>query len=505
MMKRKKVLFMRFVDDPRNNLFCGTVLALALTLLGCRSDAPPPETRDDGQGEVEARIENVVAGLTTAVRIQGESPQRMKLQDRMEYYGVPGVSVAVFTDGRIDWARGFGWANRERETPVTPDTLFQAASISKPVAGLAALSLVESGVVELDRDVNVYLESWKVPPGEQSDEKPVTIRGLLSHTAGMTVHGFPGYASSVELPTVEQVLNGKAPANTAAIVNDTVPGKQWRYSGGGYTVLQHLMTDVTGEALASFLAKRVFEPLGLKNSTYEQPLPESRRQQAASAHTADGVPIEGLFFTYPELAAAGLWTTPGDLAQIAMEVQRSLHGESNRILSRDMTEQMLEPVLNDYGLGFGVFERGGRRYFGHGGSNKGFRCRLVASVEGGVGVAIMTNGDRGDTVADELLRAIASEYGWGGFESEERKAITLDATDLEQLSGTYEIPDSGEIQVILEGGKLYLDGLVFAKELLYASEPDRLFLLNGFQFDVERAADGSVAALASGSIVAHRK
>ncbi len=491
--------------ERRLRQVCGAALVTTLALWGCQPDDPNPSSRDDGKNGTEAKIERVVAGLTPAISIQGEELRGMKLQDRMEYYGVPGVSVAVFADGRIEWARGFGWADAEQKTPVTPGTLFQAASISKPVAGLAALSLVEEGVVALDRDVNGYLESWKVPPGEQNDEKPVTIRGLLSHTAGMTVHGFPGYASSVELPTVEQVLDGKAPANTAAIVNDTVPGKEWRYSGGGYTVLQHLMTDVTGEAFASVLAKRVFEPLGLKNSTYEQPLPESRRQQAASAHTAAGAPIEGLFHTYPELAAAGLWTTPSDLAQIAMEVQRSLRGESNRILSRDMTEQMLEPVLNDYGLGFGVFERGGRRYFGHGGSNKGFRCRLVASFEGGVGVAIMTNGDRGDTVGDELLRAIASEYGWGGFESEERKAITLDATDLEQLSGTYEIPDSGEVQVILEGGKLYLDGLVFAKELLYASEPDRLFLLNGFQFEVERAADGSVVALASGSIVANRK
>jgi hypothetical protein len=188
-----------------------------------------------------------------------------------------------------------------------------------------------------------------------------------------------------------------------------------------------------------------------------------------------------------------------------MEVQRSLHGESNRILSRDMTEQMLEPVLNDYGLGFGVFERGDRRYFGHGGSNQGFRCRLVASVEGGFGAVVMTNGERGDDLVDELLRAIAAEYGWAGFESEERQAIPFDAAMTEQLAGVYEIPGGGEVKVFEEGGKLRIDGLIFSKEPLYASEPDRLFLLNGLQLEVERAADGSVAALASGPIVANKK
>jgi CubicO group peptidase (beta-lactamase class C family) len=501
----RKFLFMRFVEEHSYNLFGGTVLAATLVLLGCQSDAPGQATRKDGQGETEARIERVVRGMTTAIRVQDEPPQKMKLLDRMKHYGVPGVSVAVFTNGRIEWARGFGWADAERKTPVMPETLFQAASISKPVAGLAALSLVEEGVVALDHDVNGYLESWNVPPGEQSNDNPVTIRGLLSHTAGMTVHGFPGYASSAKLPTVEQVLDGTPPANTAAILNDTAPGNEWRYSGGGYTVLQHLMTDVTGEAFAPLLAKRVFEPLGLMNSTYEQPLPQSRRQRAASAHGEDGVPVEGFFHTYPELAAAGLWTTPSDLAQIAMEVQRSLRGEANRILSREMTEQILEPGLNDWGLGFSTFERGGRRYFGHGGSNEGFRCRLVASLEGGYGAAVMTNGARGDSVVDELLRAIAAEYGWVGFESEERKAITLDAALKRELAGTYEIQGRGELQILQKEGKLYLDGMILQEELLYASERDQLFLLNGFQLEVARTDDGSVAALTSGSIVANKK
>jgi CubicO group peptidase (beta-lactamase class C family) len=505
MMKLKKIPLMQFLFEHRLGLVCGIALATILASWGCQRDGPNPSSRDAAKRGTEARIGRVVAGLTPAIQIQGEPFQRMKLQDRMEHYGVPGVSVAVFIDGRMDWAQGFGWADAEKKSPVTEETLFQAASISKPVAGLAALSLVEEGVVALDRDVNDYLKSWKVPPGKQTSDHPVTIRGLLSHTAGMTVHGFPGYASSAELPTVEQVLDGTSPANTAEIVNDAVPGKAWRYSGGGYTVLQLLMTDVADEAFAPLVAKRVFEPLGLNHSSYEQPLPESRRPQSASAHTATGVPIEGSFHTYPELAAAGLWTTPSDLAQIAMEVQRSLRGESNRILSRDMTNEMLEPVLNDYGLGFGLFERGGRRYFGHGGSNEGFRCRLVASLEGGFGAAVMTNGERGDALTAELLRAIGAEYSWAGFESQERKAIALDDAMKKDLAGTYEVPGLGELQILQEDGKLLLDGLIFSKERLYASDTDSLFSLNGQDIEVERADDGTVTALTSGSIVAKRK
>ena len=496
---------MRFVEDRHYFRLCRAVVAVTLLSLGCQADGPSPTVGDVATSETEARIGRVVAGLTTAIHIQGEPFQRMKLQDRMEHYGVPGVSAAVFVDGRIDWAQGFGWANGEEKTPVTPETLFQAASISKPVAGLAALSLVEEGVVSLDRDVNEYLESWNVPPGEQSSEHPVTIRGLLSHTAGMTVNGFPGYDSSAELPTVEQILDGTRPANTAAIVNDTVPGEAWRYSGGGYTVLQVLMTDVAGEAFAPLLARRVFEPLGLNNSTYEKPLPESRWPQSSTAHTTAGVPIEGLFHTYPELAAAGLWTTPSDLAQIAIEVQRSLRGESNRILGQDMTKQMLEPGLNDWGLGFSTFERGGRRYFGHGGSNEGFRCRLVASLEGDFGAVIMTNGERGDDLAAELFRAIAAEYGWTGFESQEREAIPLDDAVRKELAGTYEVPGLGELRILREGGNFVLDGSIFDKERIYASDIDSLFTLSGQDFDVERADDGSITALTSGSIVAKKK
>jgi CubicO group peptidase (beta-lactamase class C family) len=420
------------------------------------------------------------------------------------------VSIAVFTDGEMLWARGFGLADAETGEPVTENTLFQAASISKPVAGLAALSLAEEGVIDLDRDVNDYLETWKVPPGKQSAEKPVTVRGLLTHTAGMTIHGFPGYAASAEVPTVTQILDGEPPANTEPIRNDLVPGTERRYSGGGYTVMQLLMTDVTGKDFPSLLEEKVLGPLSLKNSTYRQPLPESRRPQAASAHDSKGQRIEGLFHTYPELAAAGLWTTPSNLAAVAIEVQRSLRGESNRVLSQTMTQQMLETGLEGQGLGFGTSELGGHRYFGHGGSNEGFRCRLVASREGGFGVAIMTNGERGGALYEELTRAVAEEYGWPGFEPRVREAVTLTDAQKLEIAGTYETEGLGEseifvLEISLEEGELWMSGIMFDRERVYAIGPDELFVRSGYDMSVERAPDGTVESIRGAGLELKKK
>jgi CubicO group peptidase (beta-lactamase class C family) len=461
-----------------------------------------PESQTD---DIEAQIERIVSGLSHPIQIKGEEPERFRLEDRLANCGVPGVSVAVFKDGEILWARGFGLADAETGRPVTAETLFQAASISKPVAGLAVLRLVEEGILDLDRDVNGYLESWKVPPGKQSLDNPVTLRRLLTHTAGMTVHGFPGYAASAEIPTLVQILDGEPPANTEPIRNDLVPGTERRYSGGGYTVMQRLLIDVTDKDFPSLLDEKVFQPLGLENSTYQQPLPESRRPQASSAHDTKGRRIEGLFHIYPEMAAAGLWTTPSDLVAIAIEVQKSLIGKSNRVLSREMTEPMLEPGLEGQGLGFVTHERGSHRYFGHGGSNEGFRCSLIASREGGFGAAIMTNGERGGEVYEALLDSIAEEYDWPGFEREEREATTLDDAQKQAIAGSYAMEGVGEVEIFIENGELWMSGIIFDRERVYASGADSLFVLSGYDISVDRNADGTVKSISSAGLVLDKK
>ena len=229
---------------------------------------------------------------------------------------VAGLSLAIIQDGKIVKARGYGVTERSGDSPVTTATLFQAGSISKSVSALGALRLVEQSKLALDEDVNARLVTWKVPVNEFTKEKKVTLRGLLSHTAGLTVHGFPGYATDDPVPTVVQILDGAKPANTKPIRVDFVPGSQWRYSGGGYTVMQQMIVDVTGAPFPRFMREAVLGPLAMKDSTFEQPLPAGTAKQTASGHVGDRSPVKGRWHIYPEMAAAGLWTTPSDLVRL---------------------------------------------------------------------------------------------------------------------------------------------------------------------------------------------
>jgi CubicO group peptidase (beta-lactamase class C family) len=388
--------------------------------------------------DLEMKIRAVETGLGPAVRAAGKPARHWTLAERMEHYKNPGLSIAVINDGRIEWARGYGVKTAGDPGPVTPETLFQAGSISKPVAALVALSLVESGRLELDSNVNAALKSWKVPSNKYTEQSPVTLRGLLTHTAGLTVHGFPGYAAGAPVPTVVQVLDGEKPANTAAVRVDTVPGRAWRYSGGGYTVMQLLVQDVTGQAFPDVAKERVLAKLGMDQSTYEQPLPERLRPQAAAGHN-DGAPIAGRYHVYPESAAAGLWTTPTDLARVVVEVQSTLRGESNRVLSPAAMERMLTPGLGAYALGFAIGGAGDARTFSHGGVDEGFQAMLVGYSRVGKGAVVMTNGNRGLALIDELLRSVAAAYAWPDRQAREVNVVAVEPALLDEYAGDYQL------------------------------------------------------------------
>ncbi len=366
-----------------------------------RAQAPAasPETR-------AARVEN---GLLPGIVIAGRSLPAKTLAARMAELKTPGVSVAVINGGVIEWAKGYGVTEAGGGNAVTPQILFQAASLSKPVAALAALRLVEQGKLALDEDVNARLTSWKVPENDFTKAEKVTLRRLLSHSAGLTVSGFPGYSAGTTVPALVQVLDGQKPATTAAIRADIVPGTIWRYSGGGYTVMQQLLMDVTGRPFPLLLSEMVLQPIGMTDSTYEQPLPETRRAAAASGHRTDGSLLPGRYHTYPEMAAAGLWTTPTDLARFLIEIQQALQGRS-KVLSPAMARQMVTVQKGSYALGLSIEGAGAAAAFGHGGSNAGFKCQMTAFVEGGRGAVVMTNGDQGGRLASEILRAVAVEY-----------------------------------------------------------------------------------------------
>jgi CubicO group peptidase (beta-lactamase class C family) len=356
---------------------------------------------------------------------------------------IPGLSIAIIEGGKIVKAQGYGVTELGGKTAVTAATLFQAGSISKPVAALGALLLVEQGKLALDEDVNRKLLAWKVPENAFTAEKKVTLRGLLSHSAGLTVHGFAGYAIDEPAPTVGQILNGEKPANSRPVRVDILPGSTMRYSGGGYTVMQQLMDDVTGKPFAEFMRDAVLLPMGMQSSSYLQPPPPDRARANASGYYADRRAVQGRWHIYPEMAAAGLWTNPSDLARFAIGVQRSLAGSANPVISAGLARQWLSEQKPGVGLGLFLKGVGKEQQFSHGGRDEGFDSLLVATSESGQGAVIMINANDNSRMKDRIVAAIASEYKWPGAQqtaaANDTTLVPVDAKVLESYGGRYEI------------------------------------------------------------------
>ncbi|HEY7183136.1 MAG TPA: serine hydrolase [Blastocatellia bacterium] len=470
-------------------LVCLLIL-VALILNACHAASDAAQ----GQANVAERIQRVENGLLPAVGIKGQS-SAMKLAERMAHYKVPGLSVAVVNDGKIEWARGYGVIEKDGDKPVNPDTLFLAGSISKPVAALAALRLVEQGKLDLDEDVNLKLKTWKVPENEFTKAKKVTLRGLLSHSAGMTVHGFPGYEVDAQAATLVQILNGEKPANTPPIRVDVEPGSLWRYSGGGYTVMQQLLIDVTGKSFPELTRELVLAPAGMRRSTYENPLPKSLEASAATAHSWSGDKVKGRWHIYPEMAAAGLWTTPSDLARYVLEVQRALAGQS-KILSREMARRMVTVQKGSYGLGPALQNAGKESArFSHGGVDEGFEALFIAYCDRGQGAVAMMNANRAIPLAEELIRAIAKEYNWPDYLQPERALAKVDPAVYQKYAGLYELDDGFKITMTAADGRLWAQGQGQSKfELLPESETN-YFSDNGVVHRFELGEGGTVAAV----------
>ena len=360
---------------------------------------------------------------------------------------VAGLSLAIVQDGKIVYAKGYGLADRSSRTPVTINTLFQAGSISKPVSAVGALGLVEQGKVALDAPVNGYLTSWKVPENRFTAQAPVTLRRLLSHNAGMTVHGFPGYDVNEPVPSVVQVLDGSAPANTPPIRVDTTPGAIWRYSGGGFTVMQQMVVDVTKMPFPRFMQETVLGPSGMTASSYEQPQSPARAALTAAGYYPTGTAVRGRWHLYPELAAAGLWTTATDLARFAIEIQETLAGRGHGVLSPAMARQFVTETKDGYGLGVGVRGSGRGLIFRHGGRDEGFDALFAATAETGQAIAVMINGNENSGLTTRIFNYVARMNRWpeGSYPPGRPVAapgVAVPAERLGRLAGYYELQEN---------------------------------------------------------------
>lgn len=393
-------------------------------------------------------------GLLGALRISGRPETRYSLADRMARYGVPGVSIAAIDDGEVAWAAAHGTTTAGGSAPVDVGTLFQAASISKAVAAVAVLALVEHGTLQLDTDVNTMLRSWRLPDSTHTATEPVTLRRLLSHTAGTTVPGFPGYGAGTPLPSPVDVLRGLG--NTPAVESFATPGTVSQYSGGGSTIVQVLLGDVTGRPFADLVADLVLGPLGMVDSAYDQPIAPTRAARAATGHGATGAPVAGGHHVYPELQAAGLWTTATDLARFLVGMQQVLRGDRVGPISRDTARLMVTRVDGGpFGLGPELVGDGTDRLFGHSGGNEGFRSQMDAMVDGGSGGVVLTNADAGTTLCGEVRRAFADVFGWCDLGTPGITLADVDHDVLRSYTGRYRGPFDRPMRLEFADGELF--------------------------------------------------
>ena len=405
--------------------------------------------------EIEAQIKKVEQNLGGWVQIQ-DSANTWSLQQRMAFYKIKGLSIAVVQNYKVVWARGYGWADEGAKKTVTPQTLFQAASISKSLNAIGVLKLVQDKKFDLHADINDYLRTWKFPYDSVSKGKKITAAHLLSHSAGLTVHGFPGYANNDTIPTLTEILDGKAPANTAAVRSRFEPGIRFQYSGGGTTILQMMVMDITKQPYDEYMWQQVLKPMGMMMSTYAKPPATEKKPFLATGYRADGKEVETKYHLYPEQAAAGLWTNPTDLCKYLIETQLALEGKSGKVLNTEMTKLRLTPYI-DSSAALGVFieTKGDEKYFGHNGQNEGFLSSSTGSFTNGNGVVVMVNSDRGNLL-HEVVHSVATVYGWKDYYTPKIKKIVPVADSLlNAYTGNY-ILDRDSITINRKGNRMIL-------------------------------------------------
>lgn len=427
--------------------------------------------------ETNEKIKQVENNLVGMIQIEGEKP--WTIAERMEHYHLKGVSVAVIHNYKIEWAKGYGLADDSLKTPVTIHTLFQAASISKSLNGVGVLKLVQDKKIDMYADINSYLKSWKFPYDSLAKGKKISVANLLSHTGGLTVHGFEGYEQGAALPSVPQILDGQKPANSPAIRSMYEPGLKSEYSGGGITISQMIVMDVTKQPYDKFMYDNVLKPLGMKESTYQQPAVEVKPGLLATGYYPNGKQVKGKYHIYPEQAAAGLWTNPTDLAKYIIETQLALEGKSHKVLDQQTTQLRLTPYI-DKSAALGVFisDQDGSKYFGHNGANEGFRCEYIASLEGGNGIVVMVNSDDGSIIS-EISNSIAKVYGFKGlYHSKMKKMVVVPDSVLKKYTGAYELQHNHNLTITNDGGHLYAQPGGDQKIEIFAESQNKFFLKN---------------------------
>jgi len=402
------------------------------------------------------KIRQVESNLVANIMAEGDSVHTM--QERMAFYHIQGVSIAVIHNHKMEWAKAYGWADKDEKIPLTTETLFQAGSISKSLNSMGVLKLAQDKKIDIYTDINTYLLSWKFPYDSLSKGKKITIADLLSHSAGLTVHGFGGYEKGAAIPTIQQVLDGKKPANSDVVRSKYEPGLRYEYSGGGTTISQLIVMDITGKPYDKYMYDNVLAPLGMTASTYQQPPTDKSAELISTAYYPNGKEVTGKYHIYPEQAAAGLWTNPTDLCKYIIETQLAYEGQSHKVLNQQMTRVRLTPY-HDKSAALGAFidaYADSTKYFQHGGVDEGFISQYYGSLTGGNGLVIMVNTANGGQIIPEIVNSIAKVYGFKDLNhSKVMKIVTVSDATLQSYTGEYEIEPNLLLAITKEGSNLF--------------------------------------------------
>lgn len=401
--------------------------------------------------------EEILSNLLPARVPTSELGVAQHIDARLAHLRVPGLGIALIVNDEVSWEGGYGRLEFSSTNLVTASTRFQAASMSKAVAAFGALVMVERGQLDLDTPVNEYLDDWQIPEDDATQASQITMSHLLSHTAALTVHGFPGYSPEGPFPSNVHVLDGSEPANTEPVRIEGTVGEEFRYSGGGYTVAEQVMEEISGQAFAELMKEFVLEPLGMDHSSFNQPATATVATRAAPAINGRGERHEDVWHVYPEQAAAGLWTTPADYARFILGVAAALRGDENSLFSEELAQRMVTPVKDGYGLG--VVVQGDEDSFSirHGGSNYGYKCSFVYYPNRKAGAVVMTSADNGSTLASEILRSVEQHFQLAANDQEDIDVFSP-PEDFPMLSGSWRIQEFDHVfRIFVENAQLWIE------------------------------------------------
>lgn len=441
--------------------------------------------------------------------------EQWTLADRMTHRGVPGAAIAILRDGRIDSAAGHGVRSAGQAAPVGPDTLFSVGSVSKVATAALCLKLVALGRLDLDQNVDRWLKRWRVPAGPAGDSGIITLRMLLSHTAGFNVHGFEDIAPGAPMPTLVQTLDGAAPALNKPLARIDAAGTRSRYSGGGYMIVQAVIEDALGAPLAAVASRHLFAPLGMKRSRFDA-APAADTADIAHAHDGDGkaVALPRGWQSFPELAPSGLWTSANDLARLVLALGASTRAPGGYLPQELAIDMMTAVSPGPFGLGPRLAGEGAAHIFHHAGANDSYKAYIEGNLASGDGLVILTNGTNGDVLGDEIRNAVSDALSWPGDWSVRTGPIA--ATSLtESFVGSYKrradqnralaglldtVFSAESLEIIRSGEGLQMTAKGKSRALVAVTShryvvPDAYIPAGTLQLSFDRRADRSVQGL----------